>query len=266
MENIKLAIFDIDGTLLAWGSDTIESSTVNAIHQLKENGIQVLVATGRAYYFIKPHVREVLNCDYYVTINGGCVLNNKGEIVKQHPIQSDTIDFITDKCLEDNAPMALKTSKEMVVYHDYAQFINYYGSFNHAPVYLDDSQNRQYHREVESAKGCFIYSNHREALMEAIQIKKDIRLFAVGNYGIDIFSLESDKIHGIEEVIQSLGITWENTIAFGDENNDLSMIQKAKIGVVMGNGTEEMKAIANYVTANVNEGGIHQALKHFKLI
>ena len=57
MKQIKMVVFDIDGTLLSAGKDKIEESAVNAIHKLKENGIKVLVATGRSMGFIKDHVK-----------------------------------------------------------------------------------------------------------------------------------------------------------------------------------------------------------------
>ncbi len=267
MEKIKLAIFDIDGTLLKWGSDKIEESTVQAIHKLKEKGIEVLVATGRAFYFIKPHVREVLDCDYYVTINGGCLLNHKGEILKEHPIADDDVKFVAKLVDEYNASMALKTSKEMIVYRNYEHFSKFYGeNFGSNSLYIDDSEKRNYHNEVESAKGIFVYSDYQSELVLKLSENPNIIVHAVGEYGIDVFSKESDKIHGIDEVIQMANITWNNTIAFGDENNDLGMIKKAQIGVAMGNGSQDMKAAADYVSANVDEGGIAQALKHFNLI
>ena len=267
MEKIKLAIFDIDGTLLKWGNDKIEDSTVNAIHQLKEKGIEVLVATGRAFYFIKPHVREVLDCDYYVTINGGCLLNHKGEILKEHPIEDKNVRFVTQLVDKYQASMALKTSKEMIVYRNYEHFSHYYGQgFSQIQLFIDDSEKRKYHNDVESAKGIFVYSDKQSELVEKLRLNPNLIVHAVGEFGIDVFSKDSDKIHGIEEVIQLANISWANTIAFGDENNDLAMIEKAQIGVAMGNGSEEMKKAANYVTANVDEGGIAQALKHFQLI
>ena len=55
-------------------------------------------------------------------------------------------------------------------------------------------------------------------------------------------------------------------IAFGDGNNDLEMIEHAKIGICMGNGTEELKKAASYVTKSNQEEGIYDACRHFKLI
>jgi hydroxymethylpyrimidine pyrophosphatase-like HAD family hydrolase len=67
-------------------------------------------------------------------------------------------------------------------------------------------------------------------------------------------------------MLDHYGISRDKIMAFGDADNDLDMISFAGIGVVMGNGTEKMKAIADYVTASVDEGGVVEALRHFGLI
>ena len=57
MENVKMLILDIDGTLIARGSETIRPAVVEALHQAQRQGIKLLIATGRAYYFIQQDVQ-----------------------------------------------------------------------------------------------------------------------------------------------------------------------------------------------------------------
>ena len=58
----------------------------------------------------------------------------------------------------------------------------------------------------------------------------------------------------------------EDTIAFGDGGNDITMIEHAAIGVAMGNANEGVKKIADYITDDVDNDGIFNALKHFNII
>ena len=74
------------------------------------------------------------------------------------------------------------------------------------------------------------------------------------------------KAVGIEKVCEYLGIPRENTYAFGDSVNDLEMIAYVSHGIAMGNGTEDIKVQADYVTDAVEKDGIEKALKHFRLI
>ena len=55
-------------------------------------------------------------------------------------------------------------------------------------------------------------------------------------------------------------------MAFGDEDNDLDMIAYVKTGIVMGNGSDNMKKIADYITESVDNNGIYNAVRHYGLI
>ena len=73
-------------------------------------------------------------------------------------------------------------------------------------------------------------------------------------------------MNGIKQYLKLAGIAPEETIAFGAADNDVDMIRFAGIGVAMGNASEEVKAVADYVTADIDDDGIEKALKHFNLI
>ena len=85
-------------------------------------------------------------------------------------------------------------------------------------------------------------------------------------FGIDIISKTGGKVTGIKKMLEHYGITEQEIIAFGDAENDLDMIEFAGIGVAMGNAKDEVKAVADYVTTDVDENGIWNACKYFGLI
>ena len=83
---------------------------------------------------------------------------------------------------------------------------------------------------------------------------------------VDITTKGCTKQQGIDEIIRHFGISLDETMAFGDGGNDISMIQHAAIGVAMGNALDSVKAVADYITDSVDEDGIANALKHFGVI
>ena len=74
------------------------------------------------------------------------------------------------------------------------------------------------------------------------------------------------KATGIHRICQRMGIPMEETIAFGDDRNDLEMIREAGIGVAMGNAIDMVKEAADYVTDSCENLGVVKALHHFGLI
>ena len=69
------------------------------------------------------------------------------------------------------------------------------------------------------------------------------------------------KASAIELVAEKLGISVDETVAIGDSSNDIPMIERAHIGIAMGNATEDVKEIADFVTGAVEQDGILKALK-----
>ena len=84
--------------------------------------------------------------------------------------------------------------------------------------------------------------------------------------GFDIISNEGGKEVAMAEVLANYGISPEESIAFGDAENDIAMLRAAGIGVAMGNATPEAKAAADYVTDDCDDDGLLHALEHFSLI
>ena len=84
--------------------------------------------------------------------------------------------------------------------------------------------------------------------------------------GIDIVAKGSGKDVGIKHFIERYGIERDDTMAFGDGENDIRMLKYAGVGVALGNAKEEVKRIADYVTADIDDDGVEKALKHFGLI
>ena len=74
------------------------------------------------------------------------------------------------------------------------------------------------------------------------------------------------KMVGIQRYLDSIGATRDEIIAFGDGHNDAEMLRYAGIGVAMGNAEDDTKAVADYVTADIDDDGIAKALEHFGLI
>ena len=86
------------------------------------------------------------------------------------------------------------------------------------------------------------------------------------NYGYDVYSKDQTKATGIKHLLEYLNIDKKDTFAFGDGHNDKEMIEFCEVGVAMGNAIEKVKKASNYITVDIDNDGIYNAMKYFKLI
>ncbi|MPN02789.1 5-amino-6-(5-phospho-D-ribitylamino)uracil phosphatase YcsE [bioreactor metagenome] len=266
MEKIKMLVFDIDGTLIPRGSTEIEPSAKEAINICREKGLKVLVATGRCYYFIQPDVINHFNSDYYVTINGQCLINKDKKIVKKYTLQEAYMQRMTDLCVKHNVAIGYKFDTAIVTYNDYPHYLEtYVGGIPHPDILFDGDQTKDYHLKNGLPMGGFLIGD--EANLDQVQQgMPELDWVVAYPRAREAFSHGINKSSTIEYVLHELGLTWDNVMSFGDADNDVEMISKAKIGVALGNGSASAKNHADYVTTDCGDNGIYNALKHFDLI
>lgn len=262
-KNIKIAIFDIDDTLIKRGKVTLEESAKVAIEKLKEKGIEVLVATGRAYYFIHDDVHTAISPNYYVCTNGACVYDKSQNLIYKTPMEKNEVDALIDYARNNNLGIALKMKDNMPVYHNLEIFQTVYMQGSDKLHILEDKTKELLEKDVPM--GIFMMGD--ESLIEASRPLSPNGFYAKAyTDAYDIYSKHAGKIKGIEFVLNKLNLTWDNVIAIGDAANDLEMIEKAAIGVAMGNSIDMLKEKADYVSADIESDGVYQALQHFNLI
>lgn len=265
MKDIKLLVFDIDGTLVDRSKLTVEDSAVDAINRAKENGYDVLVATGRSYFLIHDDVKERVSTDYYVTVNGACLNDSKGNILGDHAFSEDTLLKLISYCKERNYPLGIKYDDHMGVYGDYDTFITkYIGENTSKKIHvIDDNDMNSVH--THKALGVFYYAP-QETYEEAQTLIPELYFIPDKRNAVEAVKAGVDKTKSIEDVINRLNLTWDNVMSFGDGNNDVEMLRKAGIGIAMGNAEDKVKVHADFATKSVLDGGIEHALKTYKII
>ena len=101
---------------------------------------------------------------------------------------------------------------------------------------------------------------------ELLEVLPGCRITRWGEEVVDLIAGEAGKEQGIRAIYTAMGITADEVMAFGDGENDISMLELAGIGVAMGNAIEEVKATADYVTDDIEQDGIYNALAYFGLL
>ncbi|MDF2606928.1 MAG: haloacid dehalogenase-like family hydrolase [Bacillales bacterium] len=258
MTNKPIVFFDLDGTLLNENKE-IPKTAIDAIKKLKEKGVFVALATGRAPYMFYE-IRKMLEIDTFVSFNGQYVVH-KNEVIFKNPLNSIELDKISECALKSGIPVAFMTheqTKANMEYHPH--MAESLGTLKHYLPPFDP----KFHLNNEIYQSLLFVSSENEHLF--INNYKEFNFIRWHNYSVDIVPNGGSKAKGIEKVIEMLGSSINDVYAFGDGLNDIEMLETVGTGIAMGNAHENLKKVANHITFHVDEDGIYKGLKHFNLI
>ena len=259
---IKALFFDIDGTLVSFDTHEIPLSTVHALSEAKLHGIRIFISTGRPKHFI-TNLNAIENLiDGYVTTNGALsTIGNKTiRITAVHPDDlNEILRFVETFCspciLMGLAGIGILNRNEM--FDDViCNMLKIDCSTYEKPI------DELLRAPVLQITPFFSIEEERQAMLNAPNCTA-VRWI---EHFCDITSTEADKGKGLAAIAQAEGIDISETMAFGDGGNDIAIIQRAGIGVAMGNASDEVKTAADYVTTNIDNDGVRNALLHFGII
>lgn len=272
----KIVFFDIDGTLVNH-RNVIPESTKQAVKQLKANGVIPVIATGRAPILIYE-IQKELEIDSYISMNGQLIIH-EGEVLYHNPIQTDTVDRLMSQAVERKDGIILCGSKD--IYSNALVSLAKRSSVwtvlkaltkvipGRVQLSLLKRAIKKPPRKAEF-DGKPIYQIILETSMEEEKHYRkefpELHFARSNKLTVDIISSGVSKATGIQRFLEEVGGKKEHTYAFGDSPNDFEMLDFVQTGVAMGNGWEEVKNRADYVTTSVDEDGIQKALKRFGLI
>lgn len=258
-----LIVLDLDGTLLT-DQKIISDKTKKTLAKAMANGHQVMIATGRPYRSSEPYYKELGLRTPIVNFNGAFVHhptdNDWGRF--HTPIGLETVHEVVESMHDFNFHnIVAEVLDDVYVHHhdeklmDIFRFGNPFITTGDLRNYLKvDPTSMLIHAPYEKVEEIHDHLNQVHA--EVI----DHRRWGAPWHVIEIVKSGLSKAVGLDQVSKSLGIGKENIIAFGDEDNDLEMIEFAGVGVAMGNAISPLKNIANEITLSNNEDGIAELL------
>ena len=284
---IKLIASDMDGTLLNH-NHKIPKENVKLINFAKNQGIEFVVATGRAYYEALPALNEEnINCDV-ISFNGGIVYDKNGNIISITPMLPKDLYYtieilksfdISYQLYTKNTIYTTSIETDINAYIDLIRSNGYEPDVEHLRAEAQQKLDVGYITEVENIE---LYLNEKEnPPIKIIAISNDISklenaakllsentsisVTSSGANNIEIMHKNATKGEALKEIAKIYGINLENAVAIGDNLNDQAMIDIVGYSVAMKNGNTILKEQAKYVTEKTNsEGGVADTI--FKLI
>ena len=284
---IKLIASDMDGTLLNH-NHKIPKENVELINYAKNQGIEFIVATGRAYYEALPALNEEnINCDV-ISFNGGIVYDKNGNIISITPMLPKDLYYtieilksfdISYQLYTKNTIYTKSIETDINAYIDLIRSNGYDPDVEHLRAEAQQKLDVGYITEVENIE---LYLNEKEnppikiiaisndisKLENAAKLlseNKSISVTSSGANNIEIMHKNATKGEALKEIAKIYGINLENAVAIGDNLNDQAMLDIVGYSVAMKNSNTILKEQAKYVTEKTNsEGGVADTI--FKLI
>lgn len=271
-----MIVLDLDGTLLD-SHKALSAGNRQALQQAAQRGCLIVPCTGRFFGGMPDAVRNLPFLRYAVTINGAKVLDLESkETIYSADISPqragevfsylDTQPVIYD-CYQDEWGWMERWMKEAA-----AKYVTNPGALDlierlRTPVENLPGVIRSRNRGVQKIQAFAPQGKQRDEVMKNLAVRfSDLAVTASIPENIEINSRLAQKGLALEALCRKLGIPMENTIAFGDGMNDVTMLNMAGIGVAMGNAEEKIQKLADYVTDTNDNDGVAAALRHFGII
>lgn len=274
----KVLFIDIDGTLVNYET-VIPQSAIDAIRKARSNGHKVYVCTGRSKAEVYENIWNI-GLDGMIGGNGAYAEDAGRVIIHQHITEQQCrhiVDWLQDRkhefYLESSNGLFGSENFEKASEPVLKLYMGRKGKDASNVTVRSIFPNMIFDGELyrdDVDKISFILNSYQDYI-DASEEFKDLNVGTWGGAGElalfgDFYSKGITKAHAISVLLEHLGMKQEDTIAFGDAKIDIPMLEYCKIGVAMGNGGDEIKAMADYVTAGVDEDGLYKAFVNLGLI
>ena len=269
----KLIASDLDGTLLD-SSARLSDANRDAVCEMVKRGAHFVPTSGRAHYEIIPQVRDLDCVRYVISSNGARVYDKKTGISIETLI-----------CKEDFASI-YNTMKDFTVYftvhHEGTTFVDenlstrdtmeYYGINEYYKAHIKNTCVKMPNfadyfgtpRAVEMVCGFFKYESELKDCIQRLSSVKGIFVTSSTAGSIEILSAKATKGSAVVSLAKELGIDICDTVAVGDSLNDLTMIEKAGLGVATANAVPALRDAADLtVCSNDEDVAVHLLNKLF---
>ena len=256
--NRRIISFDLDQTLLDHSTYSIPTSALYALDQLRDNFIIVL-GTGRDMdNHYSRQFKEIVKAEATIHLNGTKITVGD-QLLFEH--------FMEKKLLEQ--VLCYAQEKEFcigVTIGDEDYYMN--------PERVKELDKKRWGECMRHFKDpwelmdlpihtlSYLGDEAGAKEIEARFPELKLPMFA-GKMGADVIEKKASKAEGLKRLCHYFGVKMEDAVAVGDSMNDYEIIKEAGLGIAMGNAIEELKAAADYVTADIGEHGIYKACCHF---
>ncbi len=264
-KNIRLVALDLDETTLRTGGNLSEY-TRHALEEADRNGIQIVVASGRAFSALPKAVTDLPFTEYAIASNGANIYEVKtGKRVMAKFLEKEAVMKILDIAREEG--LLVEGFIDGVPYsqQDYVEDTGRLNRTGRNAQYVQSTRRPvedifAFLRQAECLDSVNLLVEEQErkpAVRKRVEEEvKGIYLTTSADVLLETANKDAGKGPALRELAKMLGIDREEIAAFGNAENDIDMIRFAGTGVAVANAAEEVRAAADEVTESNDEDGV----------
>jgi len=271
-KHIKLVVFDLDGTLLT-SESKISNQSREAIKALRNKGVKIAIASGRIFSMLKYIYEDLDLDDFVISSNGACI----EDLSINQPIQElfadpDDSKKVVEFCVKHHIECNI-LKREASYFQPYSKRISKFNLYNeHAReanseeikiVYYDDGIDN-----YENIGKLLIFEMNQEKtdlVKKFVEENTKLMYLSSGIGYLDVCSVGVSKGNAVKKIAEYMKIGLDQVCAFGDYDNDISMLDVAGIAVVTANGSENTLKHADFITKSNDDEGIAYAVNELLL-
>ena len=268
MNNYKLIVTDMDGTVLG-GNHKITEENMRALKEADERGVKVVFATGRFHDSAKEHVTFLEEVMPIVSSNGAIIKHPiTNEVLYCNSIDKDislkivetldNLDLSYQIYTDNEILQKYKTEEEKIKMQDFIK-----NTFSDKTEIVFKKDLKKDIKDLNILKFNVMDFERPLLMKEArkeVEKIEGLEVTSSWNDNVEIMNAGSSKGNAVKFLCELLNIDKEEIIAFGDNYNDISMLEYVGMGVAMGNAEEDVKKIASYITDSNIESGVAKAI------
>jgi len=266
IKHIRMLVFDVDGTLVD-DEQNLSQDTSSVIAQLQRKGMLVSFATGKILPSVANLV-EILQIKIPVILANGALLQySNGDFVHQKYIDPMMVKDLLACCNQYDADLALFTPEHIFVIEENFNTDHIKCEFKERITVISAWEEiEEYFEQI--CKAIYINRTNRDEIHRirdylSVEIGCNGSISTGSPDSIEVMPANVSKKHGLEILCEHVGVSPAEVMAFGDQINDIDMIEYAGLGVAVGNGIEEIKNKADFVIGTNNDAGPAVFLKSY---